>query len=169
MWHIIDQKVKHHLKNYLTQCALATIAVFMILMAFNLYDQAVIVAAFGSTAFAAFAMPKSWTARERNIIGGHIIGVLVGVGLAYFYRMDLSCTDFAAFNTAFHILLAALSISISMFLMVFLDFEHPPASGTALGLTISAFSVNTIIFILFVACGIALFKWLFRNYLIDLV
>ena len=138
-------------------------------MMFNLYDQAVIVAAFGSTAFAAFAMPKSWTAKERNIIGGHIIGIVVGVGLAYFYRMDLSSTAYAAFNTSFHVLLAALSISISMFLMVFLDFEHPPASGTALGLTIMPFVPNTIVFIVFVACGIAFFKWLFRNYLIDLV
>ncbi|MBU0687215.1 MAG: HPP family protein [Candidatus Margulisbacteria bacterium] len=168
-WKVYARKVKKHLKNYIWQCFLATVAVFIILMIFNLYDEAVIVAAFGSTAFTAFAMPKSWMARSRNIIGGHLIGILVGVSMSFLYRINWTVVSVPLFDNVAHVLIAALSITFAMFLMIFLDYEHAPAAGTALALTITPFSLNTIFFVIFVAFGIAVFKWFFRDHLIDLV
>ena len=42
----------------------------------------------------------------------------------------------------------SLAVGLSMFLMVATDTEHPPASGTALGVTLTGFSPSVAIAIL---------------------
>lgn len=161
---LIANKIQYHLKNYLIQSLFAAIAVFIILFAFNLYTNPVIVAGMGSTVFAAFAMPKSVTASTKNILGGHSLGILTGAGFNLLYFSDF----LRAWPTA-QLVVVALSISLSIFLMVFFDFEHPPASGIAMGITISPLAWQPVVFILGFSAALCFIKWLLRSWLIDLV
>mmetsp|Transcript_16442 Transcript_16442/g.24548 ORF Transcript_16442/g.24548 Transcript_16442/m.24548 type:complete len:225 (+) Transcript_16442:52-726(+) len=81
-----------------------------------------IIGSFGATAVLLFAAPKSPLAQPRNLIGGHTISALVGVG----------------FQTAFEDspdlqwLAAALAVSVSIFAMQITGTLHPPGGATAL-------------------------------------
>jgi len=72
-----DEEFKQYWKHYVLQSVLATLAVFIVISFLSL-QHAVIVASLGATAFIVFAMPASITARARNVIGGHIVGLFCG-------------------------------------------------------------------------------------------
>lgn len=121
-----------HWKNYVLQSLLATAAVFAVLLCLSA-RQAVIIASIGATTFIVFAMPDAVTAQPRNVIGGQLVG--------------LACGSLCALIPHGPVLAAAcvyaLAVGVSMFAMVVTDTEHPPASGTALGMAITGFSWDT--------------------------
>ena len=71
----IQRKIGLH--YFILQSFLAGVAVFIIL-SFLTLRQSIMVASLGATAFIVFAMPKSITAKPRNIVGGYLIGILAG-------------------------------------------------------------------------------------------
>jgi len=121
-------------KNYIYQSLLAAIVVFIILLILTI-ENAVVIASIGATAFIIFTMPRNITARPRRVIGGHMVGLLSGS----------LCALIPHSSTLASISVFALAVGISICLMVALDFEHPPASGTALGVAITGFSPGVII------------------------
>ena len=66
------------------------------------------------------------------------------------------------------VLVYALAVGISIFLMVALDFEHPPASGTALGVAMTGFSLNVMLAVITSSVLLALAHIFLRRYLKDL-
>ncbi len=118
-------------KHYLYQSLLATAVVFVILVALTL-ENAVVIASIGASAFIVFTMPKSPTAKPRRVIGGHIIGLIAGSACAAIPHGSV-----LAANGVY-----AVAVGIAIWAMVALDFEHPPAAGTALGVAITGFSFD---------------------------
>jgi CBS-domain-containing membrane protein len=97
------------------------------------------VAALGSSAFIVFAMPKNITAQPRNVIGGHVVGVISGSAC-------VSLILFSGNDSEFLLILAAASaVGLSIFIMVVTDTEHPPAGSTALGLVFHAYNPMNLI------------------------
>ena len=66
-----------HWRNYVFQSLLATMSLFCVLIFLEQGEQ-VIVASLGATAFVVFALPNNLTAQPRNVIGGHIVGLICG-------------------------------------------------------------------------------------------
>jgi len=62
----------------------------------------------------------------------------------------------------------SIAVGISIFLMMALDFEHPPASRTALGVAITGFSVDVLAAVITASVIIALAHWLLRKYIKEL-
>lgn len=118
-------------------------------------------AALGSSIFIAFLTPASYTARSWNLIGSHIISALIGIGFYY-----LIC-QFADNQIAF-ILFSAASVSLSMFMMVITNTEHPPAAGTSLGFALDGNWVS-FLFITVSVIALAIIKRLLSPWLHDLV
>ena len=116
-------------KHYLYQSALATVIVFIILVALTL-EHAIVVASIGATVFIVFTMPKNTTAKPRRFIGGHIIGLIAGS----------ACAAIPHEGIILSAIVYALAVGLAIWAMVALDFEHPPAAGTALGVAITGFS-----------------------------
>jgi CBS-domain-containing membrane protein len=136
--HMVDEKLheKRMWVHYILQSLLATITLFIVLLL--LINTPVIVAALGSTAFIVFAMPKNITAQPRNVIGGHLVGVITGgVCAATLIILDNSNSLEISFQFL-TILAASISVGLSIFIMVVTDTEHPPGCSTALGLPNSA-------------------------------
>ena len=145
--------------NYLIQSLLATVAIFIILFVLNL-QHLVNVASLGASTFIVFALPKDVTAQTQNIIGGHTIGLIVGIIVSLFI---LNIGDLNS------IILISLAVGISMFLMVVLDFEHPPAAGTALGVAYEGISQEVIIAVVVGSIILGIIHKVFKSRMKNLV
>jgi CBS-domain-containing membrane protein len=149
-------KFRAHWKNYVGQSIFATLIFSAILIALNVQIRPIITASVGATAFIVFAIPSDVTANTKNIIGGHIIGILAGSFSAWL----------ASESSA--LLFYSLAVGLSIFLMVVTDCEHPPASGTALGLSVSGASLDVILTLMICVVILAVVHRVFRRYLRDL-
>jgi CBS-domain-containing membrane protein len=137
---------------------LAAVVIFIIFLVLSA-EHAVIVASIGSTAFIVFTMPRYPTAKSRRVIGGHLVGFLCGT-LANAILIN---------STISPIIIYSLTVGISIFGMVVLDFEHPPACGTALGVALNSFSFKVMIAILTSTIILSLAHHYLKRYLKDLV
>jgi CBS-domain-containing membrane protein len=151
------EEFRHYWKNYLFQCLLATFVVFVVLLALSL-KNAVIIASIGATAFIIFAMPSMLTAKPRNVIGGHITGLIIG-----------SLCALIPHSTVFYAALSySLAVGLAIFIMVVIDTEHPPAAATALGFALNGFSFKTAMALVLSIGLLSLVHYLFRPHLKDL-
>ena len=165
--HLIDKSFVRAPKRYIIQSLLAVVVIAIILYFVEVLTHAAIVAALGSSTFIVFAMPHSITAQPRRLMGGHIVGLLSGT-VCYFAFLTGPLGKLVAgweFATLF---VYALAVGLSIFLMVITNTEHPPASGTALGIVAHPWSYQVIIFVLACAIGLAIVRRLLRGYLRDL-
>jgi CBS-domain-containing membrane protein len=144
-------------KNYILQSLAAAITLFLVLLLLNL-EQAVIIASIGATAFIVFAMPQSIAAQPRNVLGGHLVGTLCGCLCALIPHASPLSSN----------LVYSLAVGLSIFIMVVTDTEHPPASGTALGLALSGFSLTVVAAVMTSGVVLSLVHCFCKPYLKDL-
>ena len=154
----IDPNFPPYWKQYIIQSSFAALTVFIITLILS--DNPVIIASIGSTAFIVFAMPNNIAAEPKRIIGGHFLGFFIGSCFAVFPFMDV---------VLFKALWFSLSVGITILFMVILDLEHPPAAGTALGMTLIAYSSTSVMTILISVLFLAIVGHLSKPYLKDLV
>ena len=151
-------EVRLHWRNYVFQSALAAAAIFLVLLVLSLQEAAVVVASIGATAFIVFAMPNSITAQPRNVIGGHFVGMMSGALFA-------SLAHPLALKS---IVMFPLAVGLSVFVMVVTDTEHPPASGTALGVAMTGLSLDVALAVATSAVVLSLIHHLLGAHLRDL-
>ncbi|MFC1967860.1 HPP family protein [Chloroflexota bacterium] len=142
--------------NYIYQSFLAAVVLLVLILMHT--EDFVIIASIASTAYVVFAMPKYTTAQPKRVIGGHLIGLLSG-SLAHIIPHE------AFFTSA---IVYSLTVGLSIFLMVALDFEHPPAAGTALGIAMNSFSTSIFLTVLVSCTALSLAHRLMRRFLKDL-
>lgn len=150
----IKSKFEKLWKYYILQ-SLLSIAVLFILVLVLGKHKLVVISSMGASTFIVFAMPKAASARTRNVIGGHLVGLASG---AIFY-----------FTTLPYFIEYPLAVGLAILLMVALDVEHPPAAGTALAVVINEVSLNAFITIMLSAVILSQFRYHLRDYLKDLV
>lgn len=118
LWLRLDAKLERDPKHFVLQTGLAFISTAIILTQTGFLGRGVLVAALGSSIFVAFLTPAAYTARSRNIIGSHVLSGAIGIG--FYHLIVLFPNKYPLF-----ILLSAASVSLSMFVMVVTDTEHP--------------------------------------------
>lgn len=131
-------------KSYVLQSMFAGLTSFAILLVLSL-ENAVVIAALGASAFIVFARPFDLTARPRNVVGGHMIGFVVGS----------LCALLPQSSTVMTLGWYALSVGLSVFLMVLFYLQHPPAAATALGVAMRGCSQEMIFAIITITFGLA--------------
>jgi len=154
----MSEELRLFWKNYVSQSFLATLTIFIVLLFLSI-ERAVIIASIGATAFIVFAMPKSITAKPRNVIGGHLVGFFSGC----------LCALIPHPSFLYSILVYSFAVGLSIFVMVVTDTEHPPASGTALGFVITGFDLKAAIALITSVVILSLAHHFFKPYLRDLV
>jgi CBS-domain-containing membrane protein len=150
----IDEKFKKLWKYYIWQSFLATIAFFIILLILG-EDKRVVISAMGATAFIVFAMPNSVSANSKNVIGGHLVGLVLG--------MIFSFVEIP------HLYEFSLVAGMAIFVMVTLDVEHPPAVGTALAVLTNEVSFDASLVVIAIALTLSACHYYLKHYLKDLV
>lgn len=153
-----DQRFRPYWSSYVLQSALAAFAVFVALAALR-YRNLVVAASLAATAFTVFAMPSSVTASPRNVVGGHIIGLVFGSVFALLPQESAIVQD----------ALYALVVGSAMLGMAVTNTEHPPAAGTALGVVIAGFSWRVVLGVIFGVAILSIVHRLLRPILRDLV
>lgn len=140
---------------YILQSFLAALALFLLVLVLG-KDKMVVISSMGATSFIAFAMPKAVSAKTKNILGGHLVGLASGAIFFYFaslpYFVEYPC-----------------AVGLAIFLMVVLDVEHPPAAGTALAVVINEVSPAVFVTIMTSALILSQCRYYLRHYLKDLV
>lgn len=165
---ILDKKFKKYKFRFLFQCLLATLSILSALLFLDILTETAVITSLGASAMIVFTMPHKYTADIRRLIGGYLVGIFVGF---IFYMVTISIhtvTIEPTDPTLPLILLAAVSVGVSIFIMTVLNAEHAPAAGVALGLVIQDWNYVTIIFIIITVVWMALVKNLLKNWMIDL-
>jgi len=154
----IDEKFKKLWKYYIWQSFLAAVAFLIILLILD-KDKIVIISAMGATAFVVFAMPNAVSAHSQNVIGGHMVGLILGM---IFHFIEIP-----------YLFEFPLVVGLAIFLMVALDVEHPPAVGTAIAVLINEVSpdasFNVSFIIIAIAIALSICHYCLKKYLKDLV
>ena len=153
----IDSEFRQHWKNYVMQSILATLSVFIVLY-FLSVQHAVIIASIGATAFIVFAMPDNITAQARNVIGGQLVGLFFGFLFSLLPHQNL----------IYSLVVYSLAVGATIFTMVVIDTEHPPAAGTALGVAITGMSLDVFIAVSMSVILLSLIHHFFKPYMRDL-
>jgi len=153
-------KFRRNWGHYVYQTFLATLSASLVFV-FLKSEGPVIVASLGATTFVVFAMPKSRAARARNVVGGHIIGVLCGTVAAIV----------GSTGTPLDYLVSSGAVGLSMFLMLATGTQHPPASGTALSIAAAGRAQDHVAIAVTVVASaviLSLLRLLLRRHLEDL-
>ena len=153
----IDSEFRQHWKNYVMQSILATLSVFIVLYFLSL-QHAVIIASIGATAFIVFAKPDNITAQARNVIGGQLVGLFFGFLFSLLPHQNL----------IYSLVVYSLAVGATIFTMVVIDTEHPPAAGTALGVAITGMSLDVFIAVSMSVILLSLIHHFFKPYMRDL-
>ena len=152
---LFDPRVKRHALHYAFRPALATLVLLAILVISNVVLNIAIVVAMASTVFTIFVVPGSVASSPRRVIGGHTAGVVAGSAVAAVVavlEIPMAVDSARALFTA----VAALSVGLSIVLMVLTNTEHPPAAGAALGLVVYEWSWSWSSVGVIILCAIAL-------------
>ncbi len=150
----IGAKFKKLWFYYIFQSFLAVIAIFILIFLLG-YERVVLISAMGATAFIVFAMPQEVSAKTRNVVGGHLVGI-VSAALFYFLGLPLYISY-------------PLAAGMAIFIMVALDVEHPPAVGTALAVVINGMTPDVFVTVMLSALVLSQIRYYLRRYLKDLV
>ena len=161
-WRFLDKNFRVCWPRYLLQCGIATAVIFLVLTLLDGVRQTVLIAAFGSSAFVAFSMPHTESARPRFLIGGYCVGT--SMGCLFSVLGDLSLL--AALPL---IALGALAVGASIFVMVVTNTEHPPAAGLALGFVINPWDGESVFVVIAGIVAISLTKEIIKSRLINLI
>ena len=82
-------------------------------------------------------MPNSVAVTPRRVVGGHVVAVVVGGAFSPVAGLPGESTYLVD-------VMAALSVGLSILVMVSTDTAHPQAAGTALGLVIYGWSPSAV-------------------------
>lgn len=86
---------------------------------FTAYDNLFLIGSFGASSVLIYGAINSPLAQPRNLIGGHLVSALVGVGIHKLVPGEVWLTS-------------ALSVSVAIVLMQITKTLHPPGGATAL-------------------------------------
>ena len=120
-------------KQYLVQAALASLVMMILLVLVDSVADAVLAVGLASSAVIVFVHPNSKSAAVRHLLGGHAIGLTVGMAISIIlYHADWLGMDYTV-NHWIVDLVAGSALGIVILLMSITDTEHPPAAATAVG------------------------------------
>ena len=144
---IIDPKLKGNIRAYFVQCGLATLALLIVIIVQDSFDNVVIIAAVASTAFILFITPHASMCNPRRVIGGHAVALAIGGAMGVFIRASVGGSVVGTVPYSFEFLVA-IAVGLAILIMAFTNTEHGPAAGTALGMAVLEFNWSLVIVVL---------------------
>lgn len=171
--HWYDKKFPNYKKHYILQTLMATIYALGVLVALGGYQHAELLGiigftSLGSSAFIAFGSYNVITACARNMLGGYLTSIVVGI-VCWNVASWCAAVDPALAQHFLFEIFAALAVGLSMLIMTVFDLEHPPAAGLALGLVVEVWSWHALVTILVAVIVLVLLWYWLRHWLISLI
>ena len=165
---VVDPRFRRYWYSYLVQGLLATAAMLIILLFVDSIADAALVAGLGSSVVILFVHPSASAARPRSVVGGHVLGLVVGIGCSLLV-FSSPAGGFIEHSRLLSDLSLALSVGMVILVMAITNTEHPPAAGTVLGMSLQAFDpVRTVVFIVAIIL-LSMMQYMLRSHLHDLM
>lgn len=164
---LLDAKARTHPGRYIAQCALATVTIGATMFFLDALLHTEIITTLGATTFILFALPSSYAARPRALLGGYFWGIIAGIlcrTLADHFPLQQSALSSHTQNLFF----GALAVGLAILGMVVTNTEHPPAAGMALSLLVRPLEGNMLLFVVAAVLLLAAAHRALRRVLIDL-
>ena len=162
----IDRQFRAHPRQYAFQAGLATLTLALVLCLESALSNAALITAIAASAFVVFIGPNNRLAAPQRVLGGHFIGCVIGLlGAALLGPLHDYVSDTATITHIF----AALGVGITIFGMGALDWEHPPAAGTVLGLILGVDVLENAALVMLSVAMINVVRALLRRRLVDLL
>lgn len=139
---------------YALQSSLAAAVLFTLFLILG-ENRMVVISAMGASAFIVFALPTTASARAKVVIGSHLAALICGL-IFYFPEMP-------------HYIECPLAVAMTIFLMVALDIEHPPAAGTAIAVVINNASLDVCATVMISAVALSLCRYALKDHLRNLI
>jgi len=164
---VFDERFRRNKVRYISQCILATLSVFIVLLFLDAVADVAIIAALGASFFIAFTMPDKQVSKPRFLIGGYLVGIGAGC-LCHYLSLLALLMQLPIIQGSSHMVFCAISVGLAIFVMVITNTEHPPAASLALGLVVN-FSYMTVVVVLIGIISLSVIRAVLRPILIDLV
>ena len=164
---VFDERFRSNKVRYLSQCILATLSVFIVLLFLDAIADVAVIAALGASFFIAFTMPDKQVSKPRFLIGGYLVGIAAGCLCHYLSSVPL-LMQLPMIQKSSYVVFCAISVGLAIFVMVITNTEHPPAAGLALGLVLN-FNYMTVVVVLIGIISLSVLKTVLRPTLVDLV
>ncbi len=158
---LLDTQLKKNPYQYLKQCLLAMVSVFILFFLLNIEQHSAIISTLGATIFVVFSLPHSYASQPRRILGGYFWGTVIGIG-GHFLIIT------AGTHSLSLIMIGAGAAGITLFLMAATNAEHPPAAGLAIGLLYHTWSWEILLVIWGAIIYLSALRFFLGNWLIDL-
>ena len=125
------------------------------------------IASLGATGFILFCAPYSKFSTAKVVLGSYLLSVLFGV---VFLQLAMAMSGHAviAHLQFFQEFCAVMAMGCCVLGMLFLNVEHPPAVGLALGLVVESWPIPVLIVILSTVLLMVVLKYLLRRYMVNL-
>lgn len=159
-------------KQYLFQSLLAAAAMLVVLTLVDSIADVAVAAGIASSVVIVFMTPGARRADLRHLIGGHLLGLTVGVlaaTLLFHSPLPPLLIGPQGVSNWWVDIIAAFAMGLVILIMAVTDTDHPPAAATALGFALQ--DLDWMLVALFAAAVLALagLKALMRRWLNDLV
>lgn len=162
---------RHMVFQVAAAMAFMTLVLIMMSMASNSQvSWAIGAGSLGSSTFIVFTLPKSLSARPKNVVGGYIVAIVVGmlVNTILSAAFDAVSRHIGMNNQHVFWVVSSISIGLAMVAMILFDCQHPPAAGVALVLVLDIQEYYTLAVIMITAIMLALIRHYAKPYLINL-
>jgi CBS-domain-containing membrane protein len=160
--YLLDRRFLRRPHQYMMQALLAAMTLFILVAVEDALTNAAAVTAIASSAFIIFMAPHSTMAGPRRVLGGHAVGLAIGLPAFLLADRVFGGTTLAVDVTA------AAAVGLSMLVMASTDTEHPPAAGTVLGLVLASDPLKPALMVLLAALALSAARHLFGRWMIDL-
>jgi len=165
---LIDKKFHDNKRAYFVQCALAALAIVIILAVLDIKKNTAIIASLGATAFIAFGMPNVKSSDGRRMLGGYAVGLIVGCVFSLIAE-ELYTGKFLWIHDFSYVVFGAFAVGSAILIMAITNTEHPPASGISLGMVLNDWNYRTVIIIVLAIIIMTIVKKLLKSHMMDLV
>jgi len=162
---LFDSRFAANKRRYVLQATLAAAVLGAVLAVADSLSDAAIVTAIASSTFIIFTSPHSASATSRRVLGGHVVGVLIGLTAGGVLHGVLGQPYET--NTVADVW-AAGGVGLVMLAMAVTDTEHPPAAGTILGLAMADEAIASGVLVLAAALALCLARAVLSRWLMDL-
>lgn len=152
----LKRSVKTYWKHYFSQTLLSVSVLFIILILLTARDM-VVIASIGATSFIVFAMPHAKSASARAVIVSYSAGLIIG---SFFGLLPFE-------NIVLKALIYSTSVGCTIFFMLATDTKHPPAAGTALGVSMTGFEWDLAFAVIGSALILSAVHYLSKHELLD--
>jgi CBS-domain-containing membrane protein len=163
---VFDRNFRQNKQAYILQAAMAGAALLLLMVMQSAVTNAAVITGIAASVFLAMLYPSSKLAQPRRLVGGHTVGV--GVGLAFRLLADTIGRE-ALGGILLPEICAALAVAAGIFIMGVTDTEHPPAAGTLLGMIFGSQVIAAGAMLIASAAALSAVQHLLRRRLIDLL